>query len=273
MNTHKSETQSPEEATHAILAIAQGALNAVHEDAVNEQYRELTDAWDSERLFEGSISEIESVIKLNLDRISQENGFRCFIIECNNDEGYAGIMARFPRSVVPIRLWRTDAHFYLCGNRLFKDESSSLKVAATASPQNTHEQTLGVLEQPSEAPESAEVSEGLTRRNGRSWYRVLNIALVVAWLSAMYFLWGIASFRTWARVLLTIVLAVVFFVAWLVMMTTTRALLDCPRCGRTLRLKKKTILTEQLFSAKNIQLYFLCPKCGFTKTADYSKDF
>lgn len=237
-------TESIEEATRDLLAL-KDQLKVVDDGEVKKQYGRLVLAWDSDCLVAGSPSEVESVIRANLLRISQEDGFRHFIVECNKDEGYAGIVARFPRSVVPIRLWRTATKYYVCGNRLFRDSSGSQRVAVAPSPASAAEQNHPVPLQ--------------SRHKGQLWHRILKIILTVALGALVFWLWAIASIGIWARVLFTAGSAAVYTVAriWLWSIATDSrdrsASPTCRKCGTELR-KEEHVGSGQIFWA--------CPQCG-----------
>jgi predicted RNA-binding Zn-ribbon protein involved in translation (DUF1610 family) len=237
----KSETQSCKDAIRILLTAAQDQLEVLAEEDVKRQYGELIHAWDSETLFEGSISELETVLGTNLDRISREAGFRKFIVECHDDEGYAGIMAVFPQSVVPIRMWRAADRFYLCGNRHFKGLTSS--------------------------------AGDLSKRGGRRLFNLLRAVLLVALASGLWFIWATDGLRTWVKIICSVVSVVLCMIAWLLAWSETSGMRDCPSCGRILRLKMDRRFTGNAFSSKNIQHVWTCRKCGFTKDFTYGKDF
>lgn len=108
-----------EGAIASLLAVVRDHLKTISDDDVQREYRTLVNAWGSEKLFTGTLDELQPILAANLDRISREEGFRYFLVYHAEMDGNAGVMASFPQSMVPVRIWKTGTAVCLCGNRLF----------------------------------------------------------------------------------------------------------------------------------------------------------
>lgn len=109
-----------EGAISALLAVVRDNLKTSSNDDIQREFRALVNAWGSEKLFTGTLDELQPTLAANLERISREEGFRYFLVYHDETKRNAGVMASFPQSMVPVRVWKTDTAVYLCGNRLFQ---------------------------------------------------------------------------------------------------------------------------------------------------------
>lgn len=117
MNQQQESTSA--EAVSTLVRIVRDELKQVSDDTVKQEFGRLQAAWGSQELFSGTMEELQPILSRNLERICEESGFRYFVMYCDSAEGNAGVMASFPQTMVPVRLWKTSSSLYLCGNSLF----------------------------------------------------------------------------------------------------------------------------------------------------------
>lgn len=117
------ESVSPLTAKSSLIDIAQKQLIGISENEIRLVHKELTELWDSQELFHGTINILSPIILRNLERIAKEPGFHTFRVIMNPDENCVEIMAIFSKTFVPVRMWRSGETFFVCGNRLFASQT------------------------------------------------------------------------------------------------------------------------------------------------------
>lgn len=118
------ETSSPDRALELLLENASKQLVAFLEADIRTQYEELVEIWGSRQLFQGTLGYLKPIIKNNLNRISKEQAFRTFRVIKDAENNYMEIIAIFPKTFVPVRVWRNNTTlYYVCGNSLFSDKA------------------------------------------------------------------------------------------------------------------------------------------------------
>lgn len=116
----QSRQETSNGAVDALMSIVQNDLREITEADIQQEFRQLKNAWGSERLVVGTLDQVKPTLTSNLQRIAAEPGFRYFIVYHDESGGNAGVMASFPQSMVPVRMWKAASMVYLCGNRLFR---------------------------------------------------------------------------------------------------------------------------------------------------------
>jgi hypothetical protein len=111
------ETPSADQAVRTLFTEAIPAILVTPPAQIQEEYSRVSQIWGSKRLFEGSDSQIRSLILGNLEQLAASPAFETFRVEIMGE--YAQLNAFFPKCFIGIRVWRSDERLFVCGNHLF----------------------------------------------------------------------------------------------------------------------------------------------------------
>ena len=117
-----AQISSPKEAVRILFKEVMPQVPVLDTQRILEEYKDVAMSWGSRHLYDGSEKHIAQVVRRNLDRISREEGFQCFVIRLLKRDKCARVGALHGpgEGFVPIRLWRDAGRVYACGNTLFE---------------------------------------------------------------------------------------------------------------------------------------------------------
>jgi hypothetical protein len=115
----ESETRSAEEATELLLSGAIRAVPVLSEARIRNAWLSVAGSWASQKLYEGSHSEISELVLRNLSGLGARSDFYKFAVKTYEDCAQVSAFLSNPNRFVGVRVWRSESKFFACGNAAF----------------------------------------------------------------------------------------------------------------------------------------------------------
>lgn len=112
-------TRSPEEAAETLCTHAICSAPIVDEAQIRKEYANVSQSWGSKQLFDGTDTEMHSLVLKNLRKLAASPGFESFRVAIFPEQKCAQISAFFPGCFVGVRAWRTRDKLFVCGDYRF----------------------------------------------------------------------------------------------------------------------------------------------------------
>ena len=115
-------TKRATEAVSALMEHAFFATPEISEAEVIQEYKQVGATWHSKELFKGSPSKVTELILRNLEEYEKDDRFQHFGINVYPEQKCAQVSAIFRNFFFGVRVWRTAAVAFVCGNAGFRSD-------------------------------------------------------------------------------------------------------------------------------------------------------
>lgn len=85
-------------------------------EKIYEAYHDLKKSWGSLQLIQGKENEIRTVVLRNLQRLGNREDFEDYEVNLYPDQYCAQVSVSYHHTFLGVRLWRSEDHFYACGD-------------------------------------------------------------------------------------------------------------------------------------------------------------
>lgn len=121
---HKS-TRSIQEAIDICFNSLLPKIPEVLISEVNEEFTKVKSSWASEKLHSGSELYVKEIMRRNMGKFKNNEDFMCFTIESvlpvSGDIWAGQIDIAYSNSFIPIRIWKAENTYFVCGNSKFTE--------------------------------------------------------------------------------------------------------------------------------------------------------
>jgi hypothetical protein len=114
-------SKNSSEAAQILIREAVLAAPSITEKEVRLEFKDMQRAWASRKLYSGDANQMEKLVRVNMEEIASQQGFKEFFIYVIEDQKCAQANASFKSSFIGIRVWRTNTKLFVCGNSGFHD--------------------------------------------------------------------------------------------------------------------------------------------------------